>query len=219
MLVGDATYRSRSFTLRDEHGAYLYSVHTLEDITERKQAEEALLKSKNLLQSIVENAPVRIFWKDRDLRYLGCNTQFAKDAGYSSPNELTDKTDFEMGWKDQAEIYRADDMKVMESGNPKLDYEEPSTAPDGNTIWLSTSKVPLCDERNQVIGLLGVYQDITVRKQAEAKLAEQIGELRRWHDVTSDREGRILELKHEVNELLGQAGQPLRYPSAESQEQ
>jgi len=137
------------------------------DITERKRAEDALQKSKDLLRSIVENAPARIFWKGRDSRYLGCNTRFAKDAGHSRPDELTGKTDFEMGWKDQAELYRADDKAVMESGNPKLDYEEPSTTPDGNTIWLRTSKVPLRDESNQVIGILGIYEDITGHKRAE----------------------------------------------------
>lgn len=128
---------------------------------------DAIRISNDLLQSIVKNVPVRIFWKNRNLHYLGCNTGFAKDAGFSSPEKLIGKTDFEMGWKDQAELYRADDKSVMESGNPKLDFEEPSTAPDGNTIWLSTSKVPLRDENNQVIGILGIYQDITARKLAE----------------------------------------------------
>lgn len=64
-----------------------------------------------------------------------------------------------------------------------------------------------------------IIRDISERKQAEARHAEQLEELRRWHDVTSGREGRILELKHEVNKLLGEAGRPLRYPSAESDDQ
>jgi hypothetical protein len=64
-----------------------------------------------------------------------------------------------------------------------------------------------------------IVRDITKRKQVEANLAGQLEELRRWHDTTMGRELRILDLKHEVNELLGQAGQPPRYPSAESQNQ
>ena len=64
-----------------------------------------------------------------------------------------------------------------------------------------------------------IVRDITKRKQEEANLAGQLEELRRWHDTTMGRELRILDLKHEVNELLGQAGQPPRYPSAESQNQ
>ena len=65
---------------------------------------------------------------------------------------------------------------------------------------------------------IGIVRDITVRKQAEAQIDEQLDELRRWQEVTMGREMRTIELKHEVNELLGQVGQPPRYPSAESVE-
>lgn len=78
-----------------------------------------------LLQEIIDLLPVRIFWKDINLNYLGCNKAFAQDAGKSEPAELIGKDDFQMGWKDQAELYRADDMKVVESGVSKLNYEEP----------------------------------------------------------------------------------------------
>jgi diguanylate cyclase (GGDEF)-like protein/PAS domain S-box-containing protein len=157
--------------LKDARDKLLGSVVTLTDITERKRSEDNIRESKNFLQLVVENVPSRIFWKDRDLRYLGCNTQFAKDAGLSSPSEMTGKTDFEMPWKDdQAELYRSDDKEVMESGTAKLDIVEPQMTPDGNTIWLQTSKVPLCDKDNQIIGILGLYQNITERKQAEDHL-------------------------------------------------
>ena len=122
---------------------------------------------KTLIHDVVEGVPIRVFWKDRDSRYLGCNTLFAKDAGLNHPDELVGKTDFDMGWKDQAELYRADDRLVMESGNPRLGYEEPQTTPDGKTIWLRTSKVPLRNAARQVIGILGIYDDITKFKQAE----------------------------------------------------
>ena len=156
--------------IHGENGEYLGRRGVNRDITERKHSEIELKKSKDLLSCVIENVPSRIFWKDLDLCYLGCNTQFAKDAGYSRSDELIGKTDFEMGWKDQAELYRADDQAVMESHIPRLDIEEPQTAPDGGTIWLHTSKVPLRDESNQVIGILGVYADITERKQTEDQL-------------------------------------------------
>ncbi len=142
------------------------------DITEGKRAEDALRQSRNLLQAVLENVPSRIFWKDRDLRYLGSNTRFAKDAGHARPDELIGKTDFEMGWKDQAELYRSDDRAVMASGVPKPDIEEPQTTPDGSTIWLRTSKVPLRDNENRIIGVLGLYDDITERKRAAQELRE-----------------------------------------------
>lgn len=127
---------------------------------------------QNLLQRIVESLTIRIFWKDHDSRFLGCNTLFARDAGLSCPDELIGKTDFEMGWKDQAELYRADDKRVMESGIPRLGYEEPQTTPRGETIWLRTSKVALRDATQRVIGILGFYEDITAQNQAEAALKE-----------------------------------------------
>ncbi|HEU0188077.1 MAG TPA: EAL domain-containing protein, partial [Gallionellaceae bacterium] len=175
----------------------------------RTQAEEALRKSKDLLQSVVENAPVRIFWKDRDSRYLGCNTNFAKAAGRFSPDELIGKTDYDMWRKDLADLYRADDKAVMDSGNAKLDYEEPGTTPDGNTIWARTSKVPLRDESNQVIGILGIYEDITERKRAEQELIKSRQRAQHYLDIAGvmlillDAQGRVQMVNRKGCEMLG----------------
>ncbi|MDQ6967007.1 MAG: PAS domain-containing protein, partial [Mariprofundaceae bacterium] len=107
-----------------------------------------------------------VFWKDRDSRYLGCNALFAQDAGFATPEEIIGKTDVDMGWKEQAEWYRADDQAAMQSGEARLTYEEPQTTPDGEHIWLCTSKVPLRNHVGDVIGILGIYDDITERKLA-----------------------------------------------------
>jgi PAS domain S-box-containing protein len=141
-----------------------------EDITERKTIEKSVRESRDLLRSVVENAPVRIFWKDMELRYLGCNTAFARDAGMSHPKDLYGKDDSQMGWREQADMYRADDRKVMESGKPKIGFEEPQTTPDGETIWLRTSKVPLRNANGEIAGLLGIYEDITAKKQNDSSL-------------------------------------------------
>ncbi len=122
---------------------------------------------KSLIQEVVEGIPIRVFWKDRECRYLGCNSLFAQDAGFSNSSDLIGKTDFDMIWHDLAEIYRADDMLIMESGQPKLNYEEPLTSTDGKRIYLRTSKVPLRDSNQEIIGILGIYEDITERKKAE----------------------------------------------------
>lgn len=158
------------------------------DIVERKRAEEALSKnlrelqetaqqleqSRNMLQLIIESIPVRVFWKDRDLRYLGSNTLFARDAGFSQPQQLLGQDDFAMGWREQAELYRADDRQVMESGLPKMNFVEPLTTPAGAKIWVNTSKVPLHRPNGEVFGVLGVYEDITARKQAEEALEKRL---------------------------------------------
>lgn len=126
--------------------------------------------SRMLLQNIVEGVPIRVFWKDRDSRYLGCNTLFAKDAGLAGPEELTGKTDFEMSWKDQAVLHRADDLRVMESGIPNLGFEVLQTAPGGKKTWLRTYKIPLYDTAQSVIGVFGTYEDITKQKLAEDEI-------------------------------------------------
>ncbi len=130
------------------------------------------LSHRNLLQDILENAPLGIFWKDLEGRHLGCNMQFAKICGFASTQEVIGKTDFDMSWKSHAEHYREDDLAIIKSGKPKQNIQESRTAPDGTPIWLRTSKIPLHDEAGNVIGLLGIHEEITKQHQVEDELHE-----------------------------------------------
>ena len=125
--------------LRDEKGQPIGIQGVSRDITERKRVEEALRASNQIIEGIINAIPVRVFWKDRDLVYLGCNAIFARDAGFADPKDVVGKDDYQMGWRDQAELYRGGDRQVIESGRPKLLIEEPQTTPEGNTIVLLTS--------------------------------------------------------------------------------
>lgn len=118
-----------------------------------------------MLQLVLDTIPVRVFWKDRNLNYLGCNKLFAQDAGLQSPDEIIGKNDLELGWTQQAERYRADDREIIDSGRAKLRYEEPQTGPGGEQLWLETSKIPLTGSHGEIIGVLGTYVDITERKR------------------------------------------------------
>ena len=153
-----------------EGGQTIAIVGALTDITERKRTEEALLESKQMLSDVLNTIPARVFWKDLDGVYLGCNKLFAKDAGRSNPEEVIGDNDYKMGWAEQAELYRSDDRLVIESGQSKINYEEPQTTPDGKTIWLRTSKIPLWNNTGNVYGVLGTYEDITEHKQSEETL-------------------------------------------------
>ncbi len=153
------------------------SLVTLHDATHRinaiealKQSEHAKEESLKLLQLVVDTIPMRLFWKNTDLVYLGCNHLFAKDAGFTEPTELIGKDDFHMGWNEQSELYRKDDLEVISSGRAKLNYEEPQTTPEGKQITLLTSKVPIRNTSDEIIGLLGIYEDITLRKREETEL-------------------------------------------------
>lgn len=125
-----------------------------------------------MLRLLLDTIPTRVFWKDRDSVYLGCNRLFALDAGCASPDEIVGKTDYDMPWKEQADIYQTDDRAVMSTGEPRLD-EEPLTLADGRTVQLCVNKVPLKGENGNIIGVLGIYEDITDFKNAEEQLRER----------------------------------------------
>jgi len=128
-----------------------------------------LRRTRELLQIVMDNIPQAVFWKDRDSVFLGCNERFARHNGIPSPAEIIGKTDKDMPWAEFAELYRADDRRVMETDHPKLNYEEPVPLPDGTEGWIRTSKVPLHDDSEAVFAVLGMYEDITVIKRAEAE--------------------------------------------------
>jgi PAS domain S-box-containing protein len=159
--------------LRDADGVIARYIAIKQDITGRKEAEEALRESKQILEGIINAIPVRVFWKDKNLVYLGCNAVFARDAGYADPKDLIGKDDYQMGWRDQAEKYRRDDREVIESGRAKLLIDEPQTTPEGNTITLLSNKLPLRNSTGEISGVLGTYMDITERKRTEVALQER----------------------------------------------
>lgn len=140
------------------------------DINSQKLTEQALVESKQMIESILNTIPVRVFWKDRKGFYLGCNKSFALDAGLSSPSDIIGKDDYQMGWLEQADRYRRDDYQVMQTGVPKIGYEEPQTSPVGTRRVLRTSKVPLRNSVGEIIGVLGTYEDITKLKKSEESL-------------------------------------------------
>jgi PAS domain S-box-containing protein len=161
------------------HGKFVYA--SAREITEYKQTEEALRESRRMLETILDTIPVRVFWKDLRSEYLGGNRPFARDAGFSSPAELIGRDDYQMGWVEQADLYRADDRTVMDTGVEKIGYEEPQTQADGKRAWVRTSKVPLRDAEGKIRGILGTYEDITEKKNAEQALRESE---ERYHRIT-----------------------------------
>lgn len=156
--------------LRDQGGPISHYVSLMENITQLKQEEKGLRDSRHMLRLVLDTIPVRVFWKDTGLRYMGCNTLFSSDAGLESPETIVGMDDFGMPWTSEAEGYRADDRMVMDSDSPKVGFEEKQTSPEGKTLWLRTSKVPLKDDTGALLGVMGTYEDITDRKLMEEDL-------------------------------------------------
>jgi len=140
------------------------------EIKNRQELEEKLLASKKTLQTILDSLPVRVFWKDLDLNYLGCNKSFAEDFDYGDPKALIGKDDFAMKWKESAESFRKGDREVITTGESRLYFEETLTLPDGTKQLLRTSKVPLLDTEGHICGVIGVFEDITDEKIAKDSL-------------------------------------------------
>jgi two-component system, NtrC family, sensor kinase len=145
------------------------------NISDRKAVENQLKASQQLLQLVIDNIPQKIFWKDIDCIFLGCNQGFADDVALTSPTEIVGKTDYDLALpKDQIHLHICDDLRVMSSGVAELHFIIPNTLPDGQVIWIDGSKIPLCDDRGNVVGILGTYEDVTERKRAETVLKETL---------------------------------------------
>mgnify|MGYP000857512698 CR=1 FL=1 len=208
--AGTRTISTKKSLFRDPITGDPFIVASIRDLTERQLAEERLFQSQQMLQRVLDNVPQRVFWKDRASRFLGCNRSFARDAGLASPEQVIGRTDLELPWHDLAAGYRADDQQVMDTDTPKLNYEEPQHTADGTQFWLRTNKVPLHDRDGRVIGVLGTYEDITERRQAEAALRRSERNYREIFNATSDailihdaETGRILDVNAAMLALYG----------------
>ncbi|HYO66744.1 MAG TPA: PAS domain-containing protein, partial [Archangium sp.] len=124
-----------------------------------------------LFRHILDALPYPIFWKGRDLRYLGCNVAFARISGRVHPDAVVGLSDYELPWrKEDSDFYRACDQQVMESAQTLAECEEPVRGSEGVRRWTQTSKVPLRDDRGFVFGVLGLLVDVTQQRETQAHL-------------------------------------------------
>jgi len=146
------------------------------DISERKRMELMLRANETKFRTLVENIPQKIFLKDRDSRFISVNVNFARDLGLR-PEALIGKSDYDFSPKELAEQYRADDQRVMQTGQTE-EVDEKYIQNNCET-WVHTIKTPVRDDAGGITGVLGIFWDITARKLAEAReqLARAVLEL------------------------------------------
>lgn len=148
------------------------------DITDRKKSEDALHEKHQLLRTLIDNLPDFIYVKDTQGRFLLNNTAHTRMLGAANQDAVLGRTDADFTSADLAAQYLDAERRVIETGQPLVDHEEPFTDTDGKQRWASTTKVPLRDRQGQITGLVGMSRDITDRKWAEQQLTRYATTLR-----------------------------------------
>jgi len=151
------------------------------NITMRKQVEESLFQERILLRTVIDNLPDAIYAKDLKARKILINKADLANTA-KSEEEVLGKTDLEVYPQEVAERFIADDLAVIQSGQPVVNREEMLINQAGEKKWILTSKVPLRDTLNNIVGLVGIGRDITEQKAANKRMLEMHELLRDLND-------------------------------------
>ncbi|MBI5032420.1 MAG: PAS domain S-box protein [Chloroflexi bacterium] len=180
------------------------------EIAERKQTEEQLAQQHNLLRTLIDTVPDRIYVKDVEGRFILCNQANAQYLGSKTVDEVMGKKNADLLPPELAAKYDADNKKITNDEETMLNIEELTVDANGQRRWTLTTKVPFRDENNRVIGIIGTGRDITERKLAEEKLGEERKLLRTLIDnlpdlmYAKDRAGRYILINRAEAQLLGE---------------
>jgi PAS domain S-box-containing protein len=161
-------------------------VRSMRYAIERKRAEEALAKERDLLHTLLENLPDRIYFKDDQSRFLRVSRAVMEQFKISDPTQAVGKTDFDFFTAEHAQVALNDEKLVMRTGEPIIGKVERETLPDGTVTWALTSKLPMRDKSGRVIGNFGISRDISALKKIESALAEERNLLRSLIDNLPD---------------------------------
>ena len=149
---------------------YLLSVSS--NIDSQKQNELEIFNSRQMLQSILDHIPQRVFWKDIQNHYLGANRQYLLDGGINNIESILGKTNSDLYQPEYAKSFLASDRFVIDNDAPYFNYEERQPVIGDKEIWVRTNKIPLHDQNGKVTTVLGTYEDMTDIRDAQNKLID-----------------------------------------------
>ena len=140
------------------------------DVTDKRRAEAALARERELLNTMLDNVPDRIYFKDAQSRFLRINRSLAKLFGLGDPEQAVGKSDADFFGGEHAVQALEDERRIMQTGQPMIGVVEKENLPDGGARWALTTKMPLRDKSGTVVGTFGISCDYTELKQAEEDL-------------------------------------------------
>ena len=193
---------------RDPHGKPTHMEGVIQDITDQKQAQQALDEERNLLRIVIDNLPDYIYIKDRQSRFLLGNRAVAKVMCDGDPETLIGKQDADFYPEGYSTKFLQDEQAVIRSGKPLLNSEERIIDHKGNESWVLTSKVPLRDQTGEIIGLVGIGREITQLKLHEQDLRQARRKARQLAEQAKDRARRMAllnEMSRQINLAASEA--------------
>ena len=162
---------------RDVDGSIIGTFGITRDVTAAKEAEDKLTEERNLLRTIIDHLPSRLYVKDTEARYVLNNQSHLEMLGVSSQADVTGRTTLDFFPGERGLQAMADDRQVLGGGPPVLNQEKSDFGRAGSTQWSLVTKVPLLDLQDRIIGLVGISHDITRRKHAEEELQRRSTEM------------------------------------------
>lgn len=194
--------------VQDEDGDLLGLMVVLTDITERKAVEEQLLEEQRLFHALMTGIPDAIYFKDRESRFLRANEATAREHGMQDPNDLVGKTDDDLVPEDRAHVLRAEEDRLLTTGELVTNIHEPMVRADHRHGWKHVTKAPVRDADGEIVGLIGINRDITELMEAQEELRESEERFRTLAEASfegigiSDDDG-ILHVNDRFAEMLG----------------
>lgn len=170
------------FRVFNKNGMTMH-VLCVRDISRQKNIRQELQKKTAFLNMLIENIPDSIYFKDRESRFILASQAQAKKFGLSDAKEMIGKIDFEFFSEEHAQQAYKDEQEIIRTGKPLVGIVEKETWPDGHETWVITTKMPLRDEKGEIVGTFGISRDITWLKHLEMELKKERDRAKSYLDL------------------------------------